>query len=304
MEGGEITADLASALVASQFPEWADLPISDVALPGWDNITFRLGEDLSIRLPRDDSHAPQIAKEHQWLPVLATELPLPIPEPVAMGRKGELFPRSWSIHRWLDGRPAAGATVEDELAFARDLARFLAALREVDATLGPPAGSHSFYRGGPLTVYDAQTRAAIDVLSNGSSASALVDVWDVATASRWSEAPVWVHGDVTASNLLVSDGSLSGVIDFGCCAIGDPACDLVMAWTYFSGEARDAFRSEIGLDHDTWARARGWALWKALVTLADERAGTGTGAERFGWRHTAREVIDLVVDDHTTSPPG
>ncbi len=300
MEGGDITAEVVSALVASQFPEWADLPVSPVPLPGWDNITFRLGDDLSVRLPRDDSYVPQLAKEHQWLPVLAPELPVLIPQPVVIGKKHELFPRKWSIYRWIEGEPAATAAVEDQIALARDLAQFLSALRALDATEGPPAGSHSFYRGGALATYDAQTRAAIDVLSHGSSASQLLDVWDSALASDWSRLPVWVHGDVTASNLLIADGSLNAVIDFGCCAVGDPACDLAMAWTYFSREAREVFQGEVDLDPDTWARARGWALWKALITLADERSGArapGEAAARFGWRFTARQVVDLVTGD-------
>ena len=304
MEGGSITAEVASELVASQFPEWAGLPIEEVPLPGWDNVTFRLGEDLSIRLPRNDSYAPQVAKCHQWLPVLAPDLPVPIPEPVAIGRKDDLFPRRWSVYRWLEGVPAAIATVDDEITFAGDLARFLVALRAIDASAGPPAGSHSFHRGGSLAVYDAQTRGAIDVLSHRSSASTLRNVWDIAMASEWSGAPVWVHGDVAPSNLLVTQGALSAVIDFGCCAVGDPACDLVMAWTYFSDDAAEAFRRQTDLDTNTWRRARGWALWKALITLVEDRTGTrpaDEAAARFGWRFTAREIIDRVALEHASS---
>ncbi len=306
MEGGAITADEVAALVAAQFPQWADLPVSPVDLPGWDNATFRLGDALAVRLPRDDSHVPQLAKEHQWLPVLAPGLPLPIPEPVAIGSKHELFPRTWSVYRWIEGEPAATTSVPDQVAFARDLARFLLALWRLDATDGPPAGSHSFYRGGSLDVYDTQTRATIDALSRRSPSAPLVEVWDTALAGAWNLDPVWVHGDVTASNLIVNERSLSAVIDFGCCAVGDPACDLVMTWTYFSGEARDVFRKEIDLDPDTWARARGWALWKALITLAEEQSGArpaGEAAARFGWRFTPRQIIDLVAADHASSPP-
>jgi aminoglycoside phosphotransferase (APT) family kinase protein len=304
MEGGDITTEVVSALVGSQFPEWTDLPISAVPLPGWDNITFRLGDELSVRLPRDDSYAPQLAKEHQWLPILARELPVPIPQPVAIGRRSELFPRTWSVYRWLDGEPAATATVDDQITFAHDLGSFLSALRRLEAVDGPPAGSHSFYRGGALATYDDQTRAAVDLLAHGSAGSALIDVWESALASEWPHPPVWVHGDVAPSNLLVDDGSLRAVIDFGCCAVGDPACDLVMAWTYFSGDARESFRKAIDLDSDTWARARGWALWKALITLVDDRRGfcdADAAGGRFGWRFTARQIIDLVAEDHAAS---
>ena len=216
-----------------------------------------------------------------------------------------MFPRKWSVYRWIEGQPAATATIDDHNSLARDLARFLNTLRGIDAATGPPAGAHSFHRGGALGAFDTQTRAAIDVLTHGSTSSPLIDVWEAALASTWSHAPVWVHGDVAPSNLLVGEGSLSAVIDFGCCAVGDPACDLVMAWTYFTGEARNVFRRELDLDVDTWARARGWALWKALITLVDERFGTqpaDAAAKRFGWRCTAREVIDLVADDHAAPP--
>jgi aminoglycoside phosphotransferase (APT) family kinase protein len=116
---------------------------------------------------------------------------------------------------------------------------------------------------------------------------------------------VWVHGDVTASNLLVRDGRLAAVIDFGCCAVGDPACDLVMAWTFFDDEERRHFRGELGLDDATWARGRGWALWKALLVAADEHsAGVRADAatRRFGWTRTARQVIDTVISEHRAAP--
>jgi aminoglycoside phosphotransferase (APT) family kinase protein len=236
--------------------------------------------------------------------VLAPLVPLPIPDPVAIGKKDDAFPRKWSIYRWIEGEPVATAPVDDPIRLARDLARFLNALEELDASKGPPPGSHSFNRGGSLSIYDTQTRAAIDRLDFGSSASVLGDVWDASLESEWSRPPAWVHGDVTPSNLLMVDGSLSAVIDFGCSAVGDPACDLVMAWTYFSDEARQAFRRELGLDDDTLARGRGWALWKALITLVDDRLGghdATLAARRFGWRFDARQVLDRIVDDHRTT---
>jgi aminoglycoside phosphotransferase (APT) family kinase protein len=143
-------------------------------------------------------------------------------------------------------------------------------------------------------------RLTADDIDAGAAAS----VWDTALASTWEQAPVWVHGDVTASNLLVADGALHAVIDFGGAAVGDPACDLVMEWTFFTGDSAAAFRHGLPLDEATWARGRGWALWKALVTIGEEKEGSGNAqaaARRFGWRHSPREIIGLVIADHARS---
>ena len=159
MNKDAITADVAADLVAEQFPQWADLPVVPVALNGWDNTTFRLGGTLSVRLPSHDRYVPQVEKEQRWLPSLAPLLPLPIPEPVALGRPSDIFPRPWSIYRWIEGLPALADDVNDFATFANDLARFLSALYSVDASQGPEPGNHSFFRGGPLDPYDAQSRS-------------------------------------------------------------------------------------------------------------------------------------------------
>jgi aminoglycoside phosphotransferase (APT) family kinase protein len=301
MNRGEITPDVAAGLVAEQFPQWAGLPVVPVRLNGWDNTTFRLGDELSLRLPSAEGYAAQVGKEHRWLPVLARHLPLPIPEPVAMGRPGEGFPRPWSIYRWIDGEPACAERIADPAGFAADLAGFLTALYAIDASDGPPPGVHSASRGGPLGTWDEQTRRSIRLLAADIDAKAATTVWDTALASNWDQAPMWVHGDVTASNLLVADGALHAVIDFGCAAVGDPACDSVMAWTFFAGDDATVFRRGLPFDDATWARGRGWALWKALITMSKEKEGgddAHAAARRFGWRHDPRQIIDLVIADH------
>ncbi len=301
MNRGEITADVAARLVAEQFPQWADLSVVPVGLNGWDNTTFRLGDELSIRLPSADGYVAQVDKEHWWLPVLARHLPLPIPEPVAIGRPDDRFPRPWSIYRWIEGEPACAGRIADLTVFAADLAGFLAALHTIDANGGPPPGVHSAFRGGPLTTWDEQTRKSIRLLAEDIGAGAATKVWDTALASTWEQAPVWVHGDVTASNLLIADGALQAVIDFGCAAVGDPACDLVMAWTFFAGDSATVFRRSLPFDDATWARARGWALWKALITISYQKEGGGdaqAAARRFGWRHSPPQIIDFVIADH------
>jgi aminoglycoside phosphotransferase (APT) family kinase protein len=304
VEKRDITPAVAARLVAAQFPQWADLPVAPVTLDGWDNTTFRLGDELSVRLPSADVYVAQVEKEHRWLPVLARHLPLPIPEPVAMGRPGRGFPRPWSVYRWIEGDPASVDRVASLTRFAADLAAFLAALHAMDASDGPPPGTHNFFRGGPLDTFDAQSRRAIQLLTDDIESEATTEVWEAALASTWDRSPVWVHGDVAGSNLLVADGTLQAVIDFGCAAVGDPACDLVIAWTLFAGESREVFRNLLPLDDSTWARARGWALWKALVTLAQEKEGgvsAKAAADRFGWRSGARTVIDLVLADQDRS---
>jgi aminoglycoside phosphotransferase (APT) family kinase protein len=296
----EITADVAARLVAAQFPQWAALPVTPVALNGQDNTTFRLGDELCVRLP-SASCVPQVAKEHRWLPVLAPQLPLPIPEPVAMGRPGAGFPRPWSVYRWIAGEPASVARVADLTAFASGLAGFLTALHAIDATDGPPAGAHNFLRGGPLATWDEQTRQLIRQAADDIDAEAAASVWDTALASTSEQAPVWIHGDLSASNMLVADGALHAVIDFGGVAAGDPAYDLVMEWEFFTGEAAAAFRGGLSLDEATWARARGWALWKALASISREKnKGNGgrIAARHLGWRHSPSQTIGLLIADH------
>ncbi|MFN8621832.1 MAG: aminoglycoside phosphotransferase family protein, partial [Chloroflexota bacterium] len=278
----------------------AALPVRPVERDGWDNATFRLGDAMSARLPTADGYVPQVEKEARWLPVLARSLPLPVPEPIAQGRPACGFPRPWSVNRWLEGEDAGVAAIDDPVAFARDLARFLVALRAIDPTDGPAAGSHSFWRGGPLAVYDAETRAAIASLGDRIDGPAATRCWEAGLDRPWRGPRVWVHGDVAPSNLLVHEGRLAAVLDFGCCAVGDPACDTVMAWTFFSGGAATIFRAALRLDDATWARGRAWALWKALITLRDHADGeTALAAvtRRVGWRAGAAEIVARACDE-------
>jgi aminoglycoside phosphotransferase (APT) family kinase protein len=296
-----IDAPLVGRLVAAQFPQWAELPIELVEPGGWDNRTFRLGAEMSVRLPSHEAYLEQVAKEQRWLPRLAPHLPLPIPVPLAKGCPAPEFPWPWSVYRWLDGEPAAPERIADPCEFATELAQFLVALQRIDPAGGPPPGPHNFYRGGPLTVYDAETRRAIATLDGAIDAEVATEVWEAALQATWHGPPVWVHGDVAQGNLLLDDGRLSAVIDFGSSGVGDPACDATIAWTFFFGDSREAFRDRLPLDDETWARGRGWALWKALITLV---ALNASGAERdlaavrFGWRLSSRQVVEEVLADH------
>jgi aminoglycoside phosphotransferase (APT) family kinase protein len=290
-----LTPELAAELVAAQFPQWAGLPVRRVQHDGWDNTTFRLGDDMSVRLPSGAQYALQVAKEHRWLPALARRLPLPIPVPLARGVPGGSYPWPWSVYGWLPGQPMITAGVSDLVRLAADLAGFLRALYRADAGGGPPPGDHNFYRGGPLAIYHEETQQAIGALGDEIDAPLAREAWAAALAATWRGRPVWVHGDIAPGNLLVDGGRLSAVIDFGSSAVGDPACDAAMAWTTFSGESRKTFRAGLPFDEATWARGRGWALWKALIVLVRERQDDPAGA----WQ--TRHVIAEVLADHQDS---
>jgi len=278
-----IDAELARRLIASQFPHWSGLPIRPVAVDGWDNRTFRLGEQMTVRLPSGGSYALQVAKEQRWLPVLAAELPLPIPTPLATGRPGEGYPFPWSVYQWIDGDLATTDRIGDLTEFAISLSGFLTALGRIDAADGPATGRHNFYRGGPLTTYHDETLQAIAQLGDAVPAELATEIWQAALEATWQGPPVWFHGDVASGNLLVRDGQLAAVIDFGCSGVGDPSCDLAIAWTMFTGESRTAFREAMRADAGMWARGRGWALWKALIVYADDMRTRSSQATKGRW---------------------
>lgn len=271
-----ITADLVRRLVAEQAPRWAGLRVEPVPVDGWDNRTYRLGPDLTVRLPTRGYYVAAIEKEERWLPVLAPHLPVPIPEPMFTGRPGAGYAFPWSVRRWLPGEPARPERLADPVRFAAQLGEFLVALQKIDATGGPVAGEHSFHRGESPAWYDDETRTALATRASqltvaGLDTSRVSAVWaDALNAPGPSNPPVWFHGDVAVGNLLVDGEDLSAVIDFGTSGVGDSACDLVPAWTFLTGAARREFAAAVGADPTTWARARGWALWKALTSLTDD----------------------------------
>jgi aminoglycoside phosphotransferase (APT) family kinase protein len=278
-----------SRLVADQFPQWAGLPVRPVANGGWDNWTFHLGSEMSVRLPSAAEYALAVDKEHRWLPELATRLPLPISAPLGRGEPGAGYPFSWSIYRWLDGETASADGIADPVQFATDLAGFLAALRSVDTTGGPRPGTHNWYRGGTLRTYDELAQGALTALEGYVDVDRAREVWKNALDARWDGVESWFHGDVAEGNLLLNDGQLAAVIDFGTCGIGDPSCDLAVAWTLLTADGRQTFRERLSVDEETWARGRGWALWKTLVTCASTL--DNAGAPAVG----ARRVLDEIL---------
>ncbi|MFI6264863.1 aminoglycoside phosphotransferase family protein [Micromonospora sp. NPDC051006] len=287
-----IDVSLVRRLVAAQFPRWADLPVRPVEEGGWDNRTFHLGDAMTVRLPSDEGYALQVAKEQRWLPVLGPRLPLDVPTPLAQGEPAADYPYPWSVYRWIDGRTARRDRIADLTEFATTLAGFLAALQRVEPSGGPVAGAHSAWRGAPLSTYDEDTRRAIDRLGGRIPVDTVNAIWADALDATWAGPPVWFHGDVAYGNLLVRDGRLASVIDFGCCGVGDPACDVVISWTLLDDESRAAFRDALAVDAATWARGRGWALWKALINL--DNADPARTAE-------ARHALGQVLAEWTAS---
>lgn len=261
-------ASLVRRLLVAQVPRWAGLPVTPVRSAGTDNAIYRLGDDMAVRLPRIHWAVDLVHKEQRWLPRLAPHLPLPIPVPIAMGTPGEGYPWHWSITPWLEGENATIERIADPCQAATDLAHFVRALERIDAAGGPPAGPANFGRGVPLAMRDAATRAAIAALEGALDTAAATRAWEAALrADPWDRPPVWVHGDLQSGNLLVVQGRLSAVIDFGCLGVGDPAADLIVAWNLFSGDARETYREALAVDDATWARGRGWALSVALIAL-------------------------------------
>jgi len=292
MHADEVHTDetVVRALLAAQFPHRAHLPVAPVPSSGTDNAIYRLGDDMAVRLPRVESAAGQVDKEQEWLPRLAPHLPLAVPAPLAHGASGAEYPWHWSIVPWLDGENPTLERLADPCRAAIDLARFLVALQRIDPAGGPPPGAHNFGRGAPLAQRDRATREAIAALAGIVDIAAVTAAWDTALeAPAWHGAPVWIHGDLSAGNLLAVDGRLSAVLDWGGLGVGDPACDLMIAWTLFTGESRQAFRATLGVDDATWTRGRGWALSWALIFIPYYLHTNTAGVTDA--RHTIAEVL-------------
>jgi aminoglycoside phosphotransferase (APT) family kinase protein len=290
MHVDEIDTDvrLVGRLLAGQFPEWADLPIERVPSAGTDNALYRLGDDKAVRLPRIQSAVKAVAKEHRWLPRLAPLLPVAIPLPLGKGGPAEGYPWHWSVYRWLEGENPAVDCIADPDSLAMELAQFVSALHRI-APAGGPRGD----RGEPLEERDAPTRNAIDAVQEMVDTAGVTAAWDAALrAPSWSRPAVWVHGDLSPGNLLTMDGRLSAVIDFGCVGVGDPACDLIVAWNLLPARARHIFRAALGVDDATWERGRGWALSLALIQLPYYQSTNPSLAAN------ARHVIGEVLAEH------
>jgi aminoglycoside phosphotransferase (APT) family kinase protein len=288
-----VDAALVARLLSAQFPKYANLQLVPVHHGGTDNAIFRLGADKVIRLPRHSESAVQVDKEAAWLPLLAPYLPLATPVPIAKGEPGEGYPFSWTICPWFEGELPDPDNLPDAPQLARTLASFVRALQAIDATGGPSPGPHNFRRGAPLMHRDKSMRAALVAARDMTDTEAAAKAWDADMhAPVWKGSPVWIHGDLHPGNLLLQQGRLHAVLDFGGLGVGDPACDLLAAWYLFSPEVRAIFREALQVGDASWARGRGWALSMAMIALPFYRTTSPSIVA------ISQRVIDAVLADH------
>ncbi len=274
MQTDEIRTDAAfiRRVLRYQAPHWADLPLQRIASSGTDNAIYRLGDRLSLRIPRRPSAVPLLAKELDWLPQLAG-LPLEVPTLRFRGRADLGIAFDFGILDWIDGQVATPQHIADSQSAALSLADFLAALRRKETTGAPRAGAANSRRGVALAALATATLPAIDMLADEIDSVRAQNLWHRACAAPFRDAPVWLHGDLKADNLIARNGALCGVIDWGLSAVGDPAADYAAAWSWVDPSARAAFRDRLGLDDDDWLRAQGWALYGAVIALSYYRGG-------------------------------
>ena len=254
----ELNDELIRSLLAEQFPQWADLPLERVRFEGTDNAIFRLGEEMAVRMPRTAEGGDRPARENDTLTRLGPHLPLATPRPIALGRPGNGYPCAWAIHSWVPGETADGEIPGAGSA----LAEFLEALQAIDTS-----GARHACRGGPLSSSDAfveRLRSCHDFFD----VDAALAVWEEAVAAPpWQGPPVWLHSDLDPRNLVLTEGAVTGVLDFGGAGIGDPAFDFAVAFKVLPADERDAFRAALEVDDATWLRGRGWIVQQCTMAL-------------------------------------
>lgn len=287
----EIEIALVQRLLKKQFPRWAKLPLKKVPSIGTDNALYRLGNEMVVRLPRIGWAVDAIEKESTWLPKLAPSLPFSIPIPLGKGIPTEDYPWPWAVYRWLEGNNPIVGHIPDPHLMVNDLVKFIQSLHKIDLSNGPASN-----RGVPLVKQDIETRKALRELEGVIDVESITAIWEKAlNASPWSKPPVWIHGDLSPGNLLMQNGRLSAVIDFGILGIGDPACDIIIAWNLLPAHVRNDFRASLAVDDATWQRGRGWALSNALIALPYYKDTNPMLA------NNARHVIKEVLEEYKNS---
>jgi len=298
MHEGQLLSDanLVREILRDQHPQWARGPIIEISSTGTDHALYRLGDDAVARVPLRRSATRPIDTEFRWLPWFAERLPVEIPRPLAQVEPTPAFPHRWSVHSWIPGECGTTASV-DRARLAVDLARVLGTLQGLDPAGGPPSVEAYCWRGIPLTMRDASTRQDIASSERSIDVAAVTSAWETALDTPpWAGPPVWVHGDVAAGNLIVRQGRLAGLIDWACTAVGDPACDLVVAWELFDEPSRETFREELDVDDATWDRGKGWALSTALGALAYYEQSNPFMADQ------ARQKLRSLIGDDAVVP--
>ena len=263
-----IDLDLVKKLIKEQFPIYKNLEIKEVDIQGHDNRSFILGSDKIIRIPSSKDYAEKVDIEQKYLPLLAKNLKVKISKPLKLGKPNCNYPFYWSIYAYIEGKSLnfIDKNILNLELIAEQLAGFIKELHSIDIVDSIEAGKHNFYRGGNPVIYDQEVRNAVKNLENYIDGELVTDIWEKAIDSEWDKEKVWIHGDLEIGNILIEKEKIAAIIDFGGMAVGDPACDLVMAWTFFDIKSRKIFKKVLNLDSETWQRAKGWCLWKALIT--------------------------------------
>jgi len=284
----DVDVDVVRQLLTDQRPDLAPLRITPVVSTGTVNALFRLGDNLVARLPLQRQWAEGIDREWRWIPWLATRITsVRMPEPIFKGNPNDAFPFVWSVYRWIEGAPYDDDLVDDETEAARTLARFVLELRALEVTSSAPVGGRD-----ALAELDEDTRDAIENAGTVIDPAAAMAVWeDALRGEPWDRAPNWIHGDLLRPNVIVHDGRLVAVIDYGYIGVGDPATDLIPAWAVFGPTGRRAFREMLGPDDAAWARGRGIALHQAAMIIPYYLETNPALAD------LARRTIEQILDD-------
>ena len=286
----KIDSSLVRKLIANQFPDLRNLPVMPIKKQGHDNRTFRLGNELTVRLPSHPSYADAVKKEATALEALGGQLSVETPKIFGLGKPSREYQLPWSIRHWLIGKTWEDTQVTDKSSLARDLGQILVELRSIPADISLSAGKHSFYRGCHPSAYSDEVIESLRRMGDPTKTKQCLEIWQRGMVSAWPNAPVWFHGDLAVANVLMKGDKVSALIDFGTCGVGDPACDLTIAWTYFDATTRQHFREAAKVDDGTWDRAKAWGLWKALASINGLSAPDANGAQ-------ARALAEIINDD-------
>lgn len=260
-----IDDELVAGLLIDQAPQWADLPLRRLSTSGTVNVTYRLGDDMVVRLPRSPEFGDGPQREARWIPVIAPHVPLAVPTHLMLGRPTGAYPSHWSVLRWIEGTTATPSTLGDLGSAAEALAGFIDSLRRAPTDEVPTGGN---YRGFGLVRVDRDVRRWTDRLPADLDRRAILDEWESCLAvGEWDGPPTWLHSDLRGDNLIARSGDLVGVIDWEGCTVGDPSADYLAAWWLFDGDTREVFRDESGAHPADWRRAKGWALHMAVAAI-------------------------------------
>ena len=287
----EVDDKLARTLIDSQFRQWSRFPLEKFISSGTDHIIYRLGDELAVRFPVSTAAGDQAAKEQIWLPRM-TGFAVVIPKVIGVGHPANEFPFAWSVMNWVYGNDATTDAIVDWVKAANDLGQFVTELRNQNSFGAPMAGKHNAFRGTALINLDHIARNAIDALGDVFDQANLLHIWEQALdVHPWTAPPVWIHGDIHAANIVMRNGHIAGIIDFGLMGVGDPACDLAPAWSFLPSHARDTFRAAADVDDKTWQRGKGWGFYIGVIALSYYRNRNPILSD------IAEKAIQAVIED-------